>query len=157
MPRPSNQDMAKNTPNESIDYGMLPELLGYRVRLAQMEIFRDFVESLAEYDLTPTKFGTLVIIEANPGIKQKDLAAALQIDRSTVVPLIDGLEQQGFVARSRLDNDRRTNALNMTKQGAKFLRKTKPIVVAHEKRLLGKLTKIERIQLFNLLGRVTIA
>jgi DNA-binding MarR family transcriptional regulator len=78
--------MTKNNPDGAIDYGILPDLLGYKVRLTQIEIFRDFVESLTEFDLTPTKFGTLLIIEANPGIKQKDLASALQIDRSTAVP-----------------------------------------------------------------------
>jgi DNA-binding MarR family transcriptional regulator len=146
--------MTKNNPDGAIDYGILPDLLGYKVRLTQIEIFRDFVESLTEFDLTPTKFGTLLIIEANPGIKQKDLASALQIDRSTAVPLIDGLEKQGYVARIRLDNDRRTNALHLTKQGVGFLKKTKPLVLAHENRLLARLTNNEQAQLFKLLDKV---
>jgi hypothetical protein len=76
----------KRKRGDAIDFGLLPGLLGYQVRQAQIAIFRDFTSSLAEDGMTPTLFGSLVLIEANPGLKQADLARALQLDRSTVVP-----------------------------------------------------------------------
>ena len=144
----------KHVDNNIVDFGMLPEFLGYHVRLAQIAIFRDFVASLADYDITPTQFGTLAIIEANPGIKQTDLAQAVQLDRSTVVALLDRLEKQELITRERVVNDRRTNALKLTRQGNSLLTTIKPLVLAHEKRLTSKFSMQEKQQLVELLEKI---
>ncbi len=86
----------KRRRGNTIDFGLLPGLLGYQVRQAQIAIFRDFTATLADDGMTPTLFGSLVLIEANPGLKQADLARALQLDRSTVVTVIDTLEKRGL-------------------------------------------------------------
>ena len=78
---------------------MLPELLGYHLRLAQRAIFDDFAQSMAELEVSPGLFGLLVIVEANPGLKQTELADAAQLDRSSLVPALDKLEERGWVAR----------------------------------------------------------
>jgi hypothetical protein len=74
-----------------IQLGMLPDLVGYHVRLAQMAIFADFEKTLGELELSPGLFGLLVIIEANAGLKQTQLADAARLDRSTLVPALDKL------------------------------------------------------------------
>ena len=146
--------MKKNKDHDRINYGLLPDLIGYHVRLTQIAIFRDFVRSLSEYDMTPTQFGTLVLIEANPDVKQSTLAGAIQLDRSSVVSLIDSLEKQGYVSRTRVENDRRANALNISKEGRKLLEKLKPLVKGHEKKMLANLTKTEQRQLVGLLTKI---
>ena len=73
------------------NYGMLPELVGYQLRMAQIALFRDFAQGPGGEDVTPGLFGVLVIIEANPDLKQSELARATQLDRSTVVTVIDNL------------------------------------------------------------------
>ena len=138
----------------SLDRGILTELIGYHVRMAQVAVFRDFVAALRDVEMTPTHFGTLVIISSNPGIKQSDLASAIQIDRSTVVPLIDKLENEGLVTRERLYNDRRTNALRITGKGQVFLDKLIPLVRAHERNFFKKLTKDEQNQIIKLLNKI---
>lgn len=138
----------------NIDRGILPDLIGYHVRLAQVAIFRDFVATLRDYEMTPTHFGTLVIINNNPGIKQTDLATAIQIDRSTVVPLIDKLESEGMVTRERLTNDRRTNALRITDDGQRLLERLIPMVRAHEQNIFKNLTKDEQNQVIRLLNKI---
>lgn len=137
-----------------IDYGLLPELLGYQVRQAQIAIFRDFTASLADHGMTPTLFGSLVLIEANPGLKQTDLARALQLDRSTVVTVIDTLESRGLVARRRAVDDRRSNAVTLTARGAGTLAELKPRVAAHEARLVQELSPAECATLAATLGRI---
>jgi DNA-binding MarR family transcriptional regulator len=139
----------------SLDFGILTDLLGYHVRLAQVSIFRDFAANLREYDILPTQFGTLVIIGANPGIKQTDLARAIQLDRSTIVPLLDRLEKSGWVTRERLPSDRRTNALKLTPAGLEFLNQLTPLVHVHDRRIQGKLDKTERLQLVKLLNKIS--
>lgn len=137
-----------------IDPGMLPELIGYHVRLAQMAIFADFETTLAELELSPGLFALLVLIEANPGLKQTQLAEAAKLDRSSLVPALDKLEDRGWVERRAAPQDRRSNGLFLTDAGASVLTVAKRAVRRHEARLARNLNATERTQLINLLGRV---
>lgn len=149
---PTNDPATKNKPH--IDYGVLPDLVGYHLRLAQIALFRDFANGPGEHDVTPGLFGVLVIIEANPDLKQSDLARAAHLDRSTVVTVIDNLERRGLVERRAALHDRRSNAIRLTADGTALLRKLKRQVTQHEKRLLANFSEAERGQLFALLQKV---
>lgn len=133
---------------------MLPELLGYHLRLAQRAIFADFARSMGDLEVSPGLFGLLVIIEANPGLKQTELANAAQLDRSTLVPALDKLEHLGWVARRPSEEDRRVKGLWLTGSGAARLRDLKQHVASHEKRLARHLSADERRQLIGLLRRI---
>lgn len=137
---------------DRLELGVLPGLIGYQLRLAQIALFRDFAASLGEFDITPGLFGVLVTIESNPDLKQQALANATQLDRSTVVSVIDGLERRGLVERRAVANDRRSNALRLTAEGAALLRKLKRRVAEHEKRLA--LSDDERQTLIALLQKI---
>lgn len=145
---------ARSRRDAPIDFGLLPGLLGYQVRQAQIAIFRDFTATLADDGMTPTLFGSLVLIEANPGLRQADLARALQLDRSTVVTVIDTLEKRGLVARRRAADDRRSNAVTLTASGSRLLSRLKPRVADHEARLASELDASERTVLAGLLARI---
>lgn len=140
--------------NTALDFGMLPGLVGYQLRMAQIALFRDFSTGLGEFDVSPGLFGVLVIIEANPDLKQAELAQATHLDRSTVVSVIDNLERRGLVERRPALNDRRSNALRLTEQGIALLRKLKRQVNHHEKRLVQNFTEAERATFLDLLQRV---
>ncbi|PIV72432.1 MAG: MarR family transcriptional regulator, partial [Rhodocyclales bacterium CG17_big_fil_post_rev_8_21_14_2_50_68_7] len=98
--------------------------------------------------------GVLVIIEANPGMKQTELARATHLDRSTVVSVIDNLERRGLVVRSAETADRRSNALHVTAEGAALLKQLKRQVTQHEKRLAHQLDAGERNTLIGLLAKI---
>ncbi len=134
--------------------GILPELLGYHLRLAQRAIFADFAQSMAGLEVSPGLFGLLVIVEANPGLKQTELADAAQLDRSSLVPALDKLEERGWMERRASEHDRRVNGLWLTGAGAIVLRQIKQQVLAHERRLARQLSSGERRQLVELLGRI---
>src|SRR2546427_12844208 len=72
--------------------GMLPGLLGYRLRLAQQAVFRDFAASVA--DLSPGRTGVLLLIGANPGGTQGRLAHAVGLDRLTSGGGVDMLRER---------------------------------------------------------------
>ena len=145
---------SKDTSNDEIRLGLLPGLLGYQLRLAQIALFQDFSDSLGKHAITPGLFGVLVIIEANPGLKQNDLARATHLDRSTVVSLIDNLERRNLVQRRPALNDRRSNSLWLTEDGTVLLRKLKRLVAEHEKRLVADMSTEERATLVRLLGKI---
>ena len=134
--------------------GLLPSLLGYHLRLAQRAIFDDFAAAMGELDMSPGLFGMLVIIEANPGLKQTELANAARLDRSSLVPALDKLEARGLVARRASVEDRRVNGISLTAAGTALLKKLKQRVARHEERLVSNLTTGERETLVALLQRI---
>lgn len=144
----------KTSADKGLDFGILPSLAGYQLRLAQIAIFRDFAAALGEFDVTPGLFGVIVIIDANPGLKQSELARAAHLDRSTVVSVIDNLERRGLVERRPAENDRRSNALVLTPDGGALLKKLKRRVGEHEKRLVEHLSEEERVTLVTLLQKI---
>lgn len=137
-----------------IDFGHLPGLIGYQLRLAQIAIFRDFATTLGELDVTPGMFGVLVIIEANPGLKQTELAKATHLDRSTVVSVIDNLERRALVERRTAALDRRSNSLHLTVDGKALLKKLKKLVAEHEQRLNENFSDAEQATLIRLLRKI---
>lgn len=154
MPRSRKAVTRGNSDSGKIDLGLLPGLLGYQIRLAQIAIFRDFASALGEHDMTPGLFGILIIVEANPGLKQAELARAAHLDRSTVVSIIDKLEKRGLVKRHYVENDRRSNALQLTEEGAQLLDQIKEKVAEHERRLVDNLSETEQAELVKLLKKI---
>jgi len=85
---------------------------------------------------------------------QQDVAAALGIDRATLVALADDLEAQGLIRRDRSDSDRRAYALTLTSKGAAILKRADALMDQCEEEFTGVLTQAERAQLADLLGRL---
>lgn len=144
-PRPARQ---RKTPA----LGLLPGLIGYQLRLAQRAIFADFAETVGESGVSPGLFGVLVVIGENPGLTQQALADAAHLDRSTVVTVIDKLEQRELVERHAAD--RRSNGLFLSTKGSTLLRALKRKVAQHERRVVQDLSARERAQLVALLQRI---
>ena len=132
--------------------GTLPELLGYRLRLAQQAAFRDFAASVQ--GLSPGRVGLLIYIDVNPGVTQSRLAEAAERDRSTMVGVLDQLESRGLIERRR-GEDRRTNGLWLTRAGRTLLARARRGIARHEKRIAARLSAAERRQLLELLGRIS--
>lgn len=131
--------------------GVLPGLLGYRLRLAQQAVFRDFARAIPE--ATPGRVGILFLIEANPGVTQSRLARAVGLDRSTMVGVLHALEARGLVERRR-GEDRRTNGLWLTGGGRELVAGLKGRIRVHERRVAARLTPAERAQLLALLEKL---
>jgi len=136
-----------------LDHGLLPGLLGYQLRLAQQAVFRDFQRAADGLGVSPGRFGMLVLIDANPGVSQSRLAQEVGLDRSTLVAILDGLEDARLVER-RAGEDRRTNGLWLTRKGRGVVEKMKARVAEHESRIAARLTPTEQWQLLDLLGRL---
>jgi len=141
---------------KGLSLGLLDGLIGFRLRLAQIALFEDFERALRPFDITPTRFGALVLIEANPGLSQMQLARAIRLDRSTLVTLLDHLEGRSLLERRPSASDKRTNELVLTGEGRKLLTKLKRRVQDHEKRLFGKLSESDRQELMRLLTAVSV-
>lgn len=146
--------MSRRTPKRAaarLDPGLLPELIGYRLRLAQQTVFRDFAASVP--GVSPGRVGMLLLIEANPGVTQSRLALAVGRDRSTMVGVLDQLEARGLIER-RKGADRRTNGLWLTRAGRGLLARAKRAIALHEQRVAARLSARDRAKLLELLARI---
>jgi len=145
-------DSLRSIGTRPLNPGALPGLLGYRLRLAQQAVFRDFAASVQ--GLSPGRVGLLIYIDANPGVTQSRLAEAAGRDRSTMVGVLDQLEARGLTERRR-GVDRRTNGLWLTRNGRALLRRALRAIARHERRISARLSAAERRQLLALLDKIS--
>ena len=124
----------------------LNEHLGYFVRRLQVGIFQDFIGTLKRIDISPAQFSVLVVINANRGLSQAELAATLGIERARLARLLHRLEARGLIQRLKSFADGRRHALQLTAAGRTLLTRAKTMAARHERRLTQKLGQ-ERHQL----------
>jgi DNA-binding MarR family transcriptional regulator len=138
----------------SLNLDVLPDLLGYNVRRAQIELWRDFGSSVAEGEVRPGLFSLLLLVGANPGIAQIDLANQLSVDKASIVALVDRLEEAGWVQRKRSTEDRRRQEIYATAAGQKKLAQLKREVLEHDAKYCALYTAEELRSLLQLLQRI---
>lgn len=67
-----------------------------------------------ERGLTLSRARALLHLSRHAPINQTELAAVLEIEGSSVVRLLDGLEEQGLVERNAVEGDRRAKQVSLT-------------------------------------------
>lgn len=137
MPRDSN--LKRREPASEIEapellFAELDGLLGYLLRRAQGAMHRDFLAAVSDVGLTQKQAAALWLIQANGGVSQVEVAAALGMDRATMMAVTDRLEDRGYVIRKRSSVDRRRQELYLTPSGQTTLRKCKARVAQHEEK-----------------------
>jgi DNA-binding MarR family transcriptional regulator len=110
-------------------------------------------EALESIGLTPALFGVLNVIGAREGAIQQEIGAAMGIDPSTMVSLIDDLESSGLAKRRPHPRDRRAREIAITPKGRRALERGRGLAMQVEDEVLRGLTAAERRQLLTLLRR----
>jgi DNA-binding MarR family transcriptional regulator len=141
-------------PQTGLKIGQLDDLIGYALRRAQLRVFEDANRVLNPLGLRPTLLGALIIIDANPGSTQAEISTALGIRRPNYVALMDELESRGLAERFASVTDKRSNAVFLTTNGRKLLRKAMKVALAHENNLLAALDTSQKQTLMDLLRLV---
>ncbi|MEO5337174.1 MAG: MarR family transcriptional regulator [Magnetospirillum sp. WYHS-4] len=154
MSRRTNHPPPSDLLAGGIDYDILPDLLGFHLRRAQISVFSRFGRVIARDGITPGQFGILAVIGGNDSLTQSALSKAMGVERSTMVAVIDSLEGKGLVERRPSPDDRRSYALALTDDGKTLLARLKRKVRDHERRVMEDFTEEERRQLVDLLRRV---
>jgi DNA-binding MarR family transcriptional regulator len=111
-------------------------------------------QMLAEVDLSARQAGILTLVTESGPMTQKALGDALRIDRTTMVALIDDLEDKGYVTRQRHPRDRRAFLVHPTGAGRAAKAAAIQILDEQQRRYLAPLTPAERDQLGALLKRL---
>ncbi len=130
---------ARRNGGRRLDLGVLHGHLGYFLRRAQVAVFQDFIRTLGNIDIRPAQYSVLIVIGANTGLSQADVAQSLGIERARLVRLLDRLERRGLMRRLPSRVDRRSHVLKLTAAGRQLLKRAKALAAAHEGRLLERL------------------
>jgi len=136
------------------DVGALNDILGFHIRLAHGAAYRHFMETFADLGLTQKQVSALWLIADHPGIGQSDLGRLLQMDRATVMAIINRLAARGYVERKDDRGDARRRILSLLPQGAAALEQAKAAIRTNEDWLKARFTKREVTQLISLLARI---
>lgn len=114
--------------------------------------------ALEPLGLTVKHFGVLTFLrheaESDRRLSQQAIGEQLRIDRTTMVSLIDDLEQAGYVKRERNADDRRAYLITLTAAGKKAQTRAEKAVDAHAQDFFGRLSEHELQELHRLLERL---
>ena len=146
-PQPTTQPLA---PFLAANAALLLSKVGFAV----MQLIGQAMET---FGLRPGHFAILNVIEAEEGRSQQSLAQGLHIDPSTMVALIDDLEECGLAVRRRNPEDRRAYGLHLTAKGRKLLTRARSAADDVHDLILEPLDERDRERLRELLVQLATA
>jgi DNA-binding MarR family transcriptional regulator len=109
----------------------VPELIGIRIK----------------------EFVALVYLRESGKAAQAKLAETMMMDANNCVILLNGLEEEGLIERTRDPEDRRRHIVGITSKGQKALENAERKLETLEDEVLGSLDAGERDQLRDLLAK----
>jgi DNA-binding MarR family transcriptional regulator len=148
-------DIDGQTSDATVDCGRLPELMGFLLRMAQLQFFADFFEALPDFRLKPGEMSVLELIDRNPGVRPGQIAEILHILQPHMTKLVRRFEARGLLTRTVSPNDRRSVELRLTATGRDELVAHWDRLRAHEESRNSRLTPAEEATLVALLGKLT--
>jgi MarR family transcriptional regulator for hemolysin len=74
------------------------------------------IEMKKQLGLTPAQWKVILVLNIMDGLTQKEIAEKISIDGSTLVPVLDKMEQDGLVQRKADSKDRRNNRIFLTEK-----------------------------------------
>src|SRR5262245_41715936 len=118
---------------------VLMNRLGYLLKHAQIRLTDEVAGALAPYGIDGRELAVLTVLVAEYPLSQLEAAGRLGGDRTSMVAIIDVLEDKGLVERRKSAHDRRKNIIDLTSAGQECLREAEHAREEAERRLLGPL------------------
>jgi DNA-binding MarR family transcriptional regulator len=119
---------------------------GHLIRRLQQYAVLMFHEETAGFDLTPTQYVTLQVVEHRPGIDQITLSEMTAIDRSMTARIVDALARRRLLDKRPAANDKRANSLFITAKARRLLATIEASVDRSQARILAPLSPAQRRQ-----------
>lgn len=91
--------------------------LHYLLKRAYLQLAELVGQALEPYGIDPRELAALTLLTGDDALSQQDLARRLQVDRTTMVALVDRLEGLDLVRRRPDPGDRRKNVVELTEHG----------------------------------------
>jgi len=108
-------------------HALAPYNIGYKLKLASQLMYRDFLERLEPYKLTPFHYLVLCCLWEEDGLTTSGIAEKLGQLGATLTGVVDRMEERKLVYRERDPADRRVVRIWLTSDGEE-LKKVLPAV-----------------------------
>lgn len=115
--------------------------LGYLFKHARQQLSELTAAALAPYDIDGRELAVLLVVAGSEPPSQQQAAGRLGVDRTTMVALLDVLEDKGLVVRRPHANDRRKNVVALTEHGHDTLAKATRASEDAERQFLAPLAE----------------
>ena len=121
----------------------LMERLSFLLKHASALMEHSTERELARLSVNGREFAVLTLVDAEGPASQQRLAGRIGVDRTTMVALIDALEEKRLVSRRRDPSDRRAYIVEATPAGRRTLQGALKAVKRAEQQALAPLTASE--------------
>jgi len=108
-----------------------------------------------ELGLTSSQWKVILALKFFNGISQKELAGKIYVDGSTLVPVIDKMENGGLVERKPDPNDRRNNLIFLTKKSESIIDSIIDILLQLRKEFYKGISQKEQDKVQTILRKIT--
>jgi DNA-binding MarR family transcriptional regulator len=143
-PLPAAPTTASPSPTQSLSFSL---------RRVQLALQRGGLREMSEGRVGQAEYGVLCLCAAQPGVAQVQIATGLDVDKASVVGLVDRLETLGWLIRRRNPKDRRRHGLHLTGEGARALQQLQQQAEAIESRIRERFSAAEWEQFTVFLAR----
>ena len=128
--------------------------LGYLLKHAQLQMAELTTKALTPYGINGRELAVLLVLANREPTSQQQAAQRLDIDRTTMVALLDTLEDKGLVSRHPHADDRRRNVVELTDAGQNTLQRAAEASDEAEREFLAPLSPQAAQQLRNSLQTI---
>jgi DNA-binding MarR family transcriptional regulator len=127
----------------------------FLLQWAHRRALRAFNAALHPLQIEARHLGVLMALaETDQPLNQKQLADHLELDKSSVVLIMDDLERVRMAQRGRDPRDRRAHALEITERGRECLARAQAIADQLTRKILADISQPERKRLDDSLRRI---
>ncbi|MPW06105.1 MarR family transcriptional regulator [Paraburkholderia sp. CNPSo 3155] len=130
---------------------------GALIRRLQQVSVRLFAEETKDYNMTSIQFGALQVIADRPGIDQITLCQATDIDRTSIMRVLERLKSEDLITKEASTEDRRVSNISITEAGRERIDRVVDGAEASQVRLLAPLTPDERKEFMRMMIKLVLA
>ncbi|MGF6871040.1 DNA-binding MarR family transcriptional regulator [Paraburkholderia sp. MM5477-R1] len=130
---------------------------GALIRRLQQVAVRLFAEETKPHNMTSIQLGALQIIADMPGIDQISLSQATDVDRTSIMRVIERLKSEGLVTKEANAEDRRVSSISITDAGRERIDQLIEGADASQACLLAPLTPNERQEFMRMMMKLVLA
>ncbi|MCW3020648.1 MAG: MarR family transcriptional regulator [Solirubrobacterales bacterium] len=134
--------------------GGLAQHTGFLLARVGRAVTRQYRSTLTPIGLKPRETTALLALRDEGAMSQQALGAALDMDASNVVVLLNDLEGGGLILRRRDPEDRRRHLVEISKRGSKLICEVERASMRIEDEFFAELDPDERATLHDLLARL---
>jgi DNA-binding MarR family transcriptional regulator len=109
---------------------LLDDQLCFALYAASRAVTARYRPLLDELGLTYPQYLVMLVLWEQDAVSVRDLGAALQLESSTLSPLLKRLEMNGLLSRERRPDDERSVAIRLTHAGARLRERARAVPVA---------------------------